>query len=219
MNMTLSIDHADFGNRNKSFSKKGSLLYRFARILMRIYCALFFNLKVMGLENIPNDQNFILLANHVNAWDPILIAVSVRTWALHFLAKESLFKIPIVSRILPRVHILKVARGGGSNLATMRSALEILRGGGALGIFPEGRRYQTGKLERLESGIAVLAASTDVPLLPAHISGVYNKRGRLLLQFGKPLTLSDLRSMPKDANTFGLILDRLACALNDLVPE
>ncbi|MDR2504599.1 MAG: 1-acyl-sn-glycerol-3-phosphate acyltransferase [Oscillospiraceae bacterium] len=192
-----------------NYTVKGSWLYKFGRSVAWILCHFLYNIVYEGLENVPRDTNYIMLSNHINAWDPILIAIKVRDRAFHFLAKESLFANPFFAKVLRKVHMLKVARDGGSNLSTMRKSLGVLRAGGTIGIFPEGHRVYTGKMENFQSGIAMLVMNTDVPLLPVYIQGDYGFRKTVRVRFGKTLMLKDLRALPKDSVTMGRIDERL----------
>ncbi|MDR1570717.1 MAG: 1-acyl-sn-glycerol-3-phosphate acyltransferase [Oscillospiraceae bacterium] len=193
----------------------GTVFYRAARSLCAFVARMLFRVTADGRENIPRDRNFILLSNHISAWDSILLAAACSEWQIHFLAKESLFKFAPLRWAMLRAGAIRIARGG-SNLAAMRSAMQVVRQGRALGIFPEGHRYRTGKIERMESGVAMLVMNTSVPLLPAKVSGEYGFRKHIHIRFGAPVELADLRRLPKDADTIEKIKDRLTGIMANL---
>lgn len=193
----------------------GPLFYRVARAVCAAFCRLAFRVKVDGRENIPNDRNFILLSNHINAWDPIVLVAACPQWEIRFLAKESLFKFAPLRYVLKHVNAIRIARGG-SNLAAMRAALDAVRRGHTLGIFPEGHRFQTGKIETLQTGVVMIVMNTDAPLLPAHVAGEYGFRKTIRVRFGAPIEMNDLRKLPKDADTIERIKVRLWGILSKL---
>ncbi|MEG0766404.1 MAG: hypothetical protein RR482_01695, partial [Clostridia bacterium] len=85
-----------------------------------------------------------------------------------------------------------------------------------LGIFPEGHRYHTGQIEKMETGVAVLALKSNVPLVPVYISGHYRVGGRLRIWVGPMVLIDDLRVQGADSTTLEAVKDRLQQALTVL---
>lgn len=188
--------------------REKTVLYTLARGIMAIVYPLIFGARVYGAENFPADQNFIVLANHISNWDPLSLAYACKKWEIHFLAKESLFKNPILRWLITKLHAIPVSRQG-TNLAAMRTSLAILRDGHVLGIFPEGHRFHTGKIEKIETGIAMLVLKSDVPLVPAYIDGRYRLWGGLKIRVGEAMDLSDLREKGQNTEVIEAIKTRI----------
>lgn len=192
-------------------------LYTFARIIFGFVYSVFFRAKAVGLENFSEDQNCILLGNHIHALDPVTLALFYKPSEVHFIAKESLFKRKWLAALLSKLHAFPVNRGG-TDMGAMRQAMQVLRDGHVLGIFPEGHRQPDAKVKRLETGVAVMALRSDVPVIPVYIAGKYRLFGRLRVAVGKPVPLEDLRAGRADAGALEAVKERVMEALEALEP-
>lgn len=113
-------------------------------------------LKVTGLECLPPTGPVLLAADHDSYWDPVAIAVAAgEVRQIHALAKSTLFDKPFVGAIMRGTGQIPVHRGG-SNADAIATAIEELRNGACIGIFPEGTRA-LGRPLRARSGIGRLA--------------------------------------------------------------
>lgn len=198
-------------------NKEKTWLYSLVRIIAGIVYPLFFRAKAEGCENFPKDQNFILLSNHVHLLDPVTVAIFYKHSEVHFIAKDSLFKNKLFGAFLRKLHAFPVNRGE-TDMKAMRQAMQVLADGHVLGIFPEGHRQEDGVVKGLETGIAVIALRSRVPIVPAYISGRYRLFGRLRLQVGKPVELEDLRAGRVDAEALETVKSRILDALDALKP-
>lgn len=117
-------------------------------------------LEVEGLEHMPEHGPVLLAGNHDSYWDPVAIGVAaLRRRQIRALAKSSLWKIKGLGRVLDSMGQIPIERGTGDRQALHR-AIEELRGGACIGIFPEGTR-SLGRELRARSGFGRLAA--EVP--------------------------------------------------------
>lgn len=115
-------------------------------------------LEVCGLEHLPESGPVLLSANHDSYWDPIAIGVAARSRRqIHALAKSSLWKTKPVAWVLDGMGQIPIERGTGDTGA-MERAIEGLRNGICIGVFPEGTR-SLGRELRARSGIGRLAAA------------------------------------------------------------
>jgi 1-acyl-sn-glycerol-3-phosphate acyltransferase len=113
-------------------------------------------LEVSGEEHLPLDGPVILCANHDSYWDTVSIgAASRKRRQIHALAKSSLWGNPIVGKVLTGMGQIPIERGKG-DVNAMNKAIEGLRSGITIGIFPEGTR-SLGRTLRARSGIGRLA--------------------------------------------------------------
>lgn len=147
----------------------------FAKFFLAPFCPItksifrkVFKIEVYGLENIPQSP-CIVASNHRSHLDPpVLNAVFPQN--LWFLAKEELFKIPILGRLLPHMGALPVKRGSG-DLEVLELAMELMHFGCKVCIFPEGTRARPGEFLKPKLGVGLLAIKSQRPVLPVYIEG------------------------------------------------
>jgi len=128
---------------------------------------------VIGVEHVPRQGAFILVANHVSLADPPIIG-----WAagylthriIHFMAKQEVRGWPILGWLAARSGVFFVRRGEGDR-GSQREALAMLARSEPIALFPEGTRSRTGVLGEPKAGAALLAMRSGAPLLPVAISG------------------------------------------------
>ena len=147
--------------------------------------------EVVGAENVPVHGATIIPANHDSAWDPVVIACAVRKRRqIQALAKSSLWKNPVLAWVLDGMGQIPVRRGQ-ADMDALDAAVECLRSGGCLGIFPEGTRSQ-GKQLRARSGAGRLAqAVPEARIVCAAVTGTvdiarFPRRPRLTVTFFEP---------------------------------
>lgn len=143
----------------------------------------FFHYRVTGAENMIEDGPCIIAANHCSYLDPPLVGVACRR-AIHYLARKSLLDIPILGPILPELNVIPVDQKNAARSALL-GAIRVVRGAGAVLIFPEGSRSPDGKLQAAQSGIGMIVAKTGAPVVPVRVSGSYQAlpRGRAIPRF------------------------------------
>ncbi len=191
------------------------MLYYIGRALFRAYFRVFFRFSVTGKENVPQTGGVMLVANHVSYLDPPLLGSSVDRM-VHFVAKAELFKIPLLSWALPRVGAFPVARGAADR-KSIRHAIDLLKSGEVVGIFPEGTRSRTGEMLPPQRGAAMIAIRTGVPIVPVGLSGTFRpvrwktwrpEFRRISVKIGEPLDLSgiDLESREASAQISELMM-------------
>jgi 1-acyl-sn-glycerol-3-phosphate acyltransferase len=164
--------------------------YRVAMALNRPV-ALWGRLQVEGLETLPTRGPLLIAGNHDSHWDPVMVGVAaVKRRQIRALAKSDLWKIRPLAPILDGMGQVPIVRGSGDKEA-LAKAIEILRAGACIGVFPEGTRSR-GKVLRARSGFGRLAL--EVP--EAHVSLVaiegtadltgFPRRPRLRIRFFEP---------------------------------
>jgi 1-acyl-sn-glycerol-3-phosphate acyltransferase len=130
---------------------------------------LFCGIRTYGLEHLPTKGPFLAVANHASNFDPLIIANCLGQPAA-FMAKEELFRIPLLGDAIRMSGAFPVKRGQADR-AALRSSLEALDAGWIVGLFIQGTRTYDGKVTNPQPGAALLAAKTQVPLLPVAIWG------------------------------------------------
>jgi len=140
------------------------------------------------LETLPREGGLIVAANHVSFWDPPLIG-SLIPRETYFLAKQELFDTPGLGALIRSLNAIPIRRGA-ADLRGLARAIEALRKGDTLLLFPEGSRMQDGELHPARPGVGLLAVNADVPIAPCFISGSnvprrwWFRRERVRITFG-----------------------------------
>ena len=145
-----------------------------------------YKIEYVGTENIPEKGGFILASNHVNALDPVGIALGMKKRQLHFMGKKELFENPISKFFLSKLNGFPIVRGGADSEA-LNYAIRIVKEGYVLGIFPEGTRSKDFKPARAKSGVAVIAKAAKADVLPVAIytSDDMKKGSKLTIRYGE----------------------------------
>lgn len=157
------------------------IVYSIAAPIIR----LLFPHRVIGLENLP-EGGALLCANHVSGWDPIIIAIALPKDArLTVMAKDSLFRIPVLGFILRKLGIFPVKRGG-NDLTAMKTAMKVLAGGNRLLVFPEGTRVEEQGEVEAKGGVTVMATRTGVPMIPVYCGERHKFLRKTTVVFGEP---------------------------------
>lgn len=188
--------------------REKTFLYQGALVMAKLLFSLFFRSSCRGAEHFPKDEPCILIANHISAWDPILVARYFPYSEVRFLAKEQLFAFKPLGAYLAAMHAIRVNRGD-SDLGALRASLQVLREGHVLGVFPEGHRHPDGDHSQIEAGAAVIALKSRAKVVPMYITGQYRFFGRPRLTVGAPTELSDLYALRPDARTLDLFGERV----------
>jgi 1-acyl-sn-glycerol-3-phosphate acyltransferase len=143
--------------------------YGFFCFLSRTALRVFFRIEVYGAENIPSSGPFIIAPNHISFLDPPAAGAFIRR-EVYYMARGSLFEIPLLGRLITWCNAFPVRRGSPGP-AALRKALAVLKKGRGLLVFPEGKRSSDGKLNEGTPGVGMLAQSAGAPVVPAFIRG------------------------------------------------
>jgi len=172
------------------------MLYTILKLIAVPVFRLLFGLRGRGTEHVPATGPVLIVANHVSHLDPPLIA-GAASRQLAFLAKAELFRVPLFGGLIRRLGAQPLRREG-PDAGALRAALRVLRGGGALLVFPEGTRGEEGRLGPAKPGAGMLAVVAGAPVIPVYVGGSGRAwpRGRRLprparvtVTFGPPLAL------------------------------
>ncbi len=145
------------------------VLYRFFKPLAYITFKILFIIRVKGKENIPKKGGFILTSNHQSFLDPVLLGMASPR-ILRFMARDDLFKVRWFAWLITTLGAFPVKRNKPDKRA-IKEALELLRNGEAVLIFPEGTRSRDGTIGKGNPGCVWIARLANVPLVPVRIEG------------------------------------------------
>lgn len=171
--------------------KKNKMLgFRFFKGLLGIFFLIFFRPKIVGREKIPKDGGVILAGNHRHIFDPCMPILSTKR-PVHYMAKKELFNSPI-GWFFKVVGCIPVDRGH-DNTESKEAALEVLREGEVLGIFPEGTRNKSlNGLLPFKYGAVSMSNKSGALIVPFAITGKYRLfNNKLTVRFGKGFVASD----------------------------
>lgn len=145
------------------------VFYRLCQSLLYILFKVWNRLQVYGSKSLPAYQTgYIIAANHASYLDPPVIGASFRRPVI-FLAKEPLFEVGILGRVITLLGALPVK--GADQYRSLRAVIRALKGGKCVVVFPEGARSVGSNLMQPEPGVAFLAHAAQVPIIPCYISG------------------------------------------------
>ncbi|MEL6490795.1 MAG: lysophospholipid acyltransferase family protein [Cyanobacteria bacterium J06634_6] len=125
--------------------------------------------RIYGAKKVPMEGPLIVVANHASNFDPPLLSNCMRR-PVSFMAKESLFQVPVLAPAIRAYGAYPVKRGSADRSA-IREALKQLEQGWAVGIFLQGVRTPDGRVSSPKLGAALIAAKAQVPLLPVCLWG------------------------------------------------
>jgi 1-acyl-sn-glycerol-3-phosphate acyltransferase len=189
-------------------------LYTFGKALVKTALTPLYRFEVIGLENFPKEGGVLLCSNHIHALDPPVVGMTApRT--VHFMAKEELFKLPILGPLLPKVNAFPVKRGM-SDREALRSALKVLKSGEVMGLFPEGTRSTDGVLKKGLSGAGFFALRGDADVVPCAIIGPYKTFRKVKVVYGEPILMAPYREQKASADEVTeVIMGRIQTILDE----
>ncbi|MGZ8693179.1 MAG: lysophospholipid acyltransferase family protein [Gaiellaceae bacterium] len=157
-----------------------------------------YRLRAEGEENLPPEGGYVLAANHISNLDPWPLGLPL--WPknfLRFMAKSELYWWPLN-------HVISAGGGfpvrrGERDLEAINTAIDLVRAGHVVAMFPHGTRQRKGLVKRYQpkahTGAARIALEAGVPLVPAAIAGTarLSRLERLRVRYGEPIPLDDLK--------------------------
>ncbi|MBW3542586.1 MAG: 1-acyl-sn-glycerol-3-phosphate acyltransferase [Planctomycetes bacterium] len=162
--------------------------------MLRLVFTVWLRYRARGVENIPPEGGGLIVCNHQSFLDPLLIGLPLSR-PVSFLARDSLFPLPLIGRVLRKTYVMPISREA-ARTATIRRAVARMDHGFLVGMFPEGTRCRAGEVGRFKSGIAALVRRAAVPVYPVAIAGAHEalprglwwlRRRNVTIVFGDPL--------------------------------
>ncbi|WP_443089397.1 lysophospholipid acyltransferase family protein [Yinghuangia sp. ASG 101] len=209
--------------------------YRVVVVVVKPLLLLFTKRDWRGMEHIPAQGGFVTAVNHISYVDPLTYAhfqyESGRE--AHFLAKSSLFRIPVVGRIIRGAGQIPVFRDSADAALAFRSAVEAVNRGDCVAVYPEGTITRDKALWPMsgKTGAARIALTTGAPVIPIAQWGAqdilppYGKRPRLFPRktmkviAGPPVDLDEFRGRDLTAEVLRGATDRIMDAVTELLSK
>ncbi|MBV9080943.1 MAG: 1-acyl-sn-glycerol-3-phosphate acyltransferase, partial [Elusimicrobia bacterium] len=188
-----------------------SLIYRSVKFIVRTALKLVWRLTVEGSENVPTQGGVIVAPNHRSYADPPIVGCALQR-EVHFLAKKELFSFRPFGWLIENLNAHPLNRAG--DVGAFRAAARILKAGGVLIMFPEGKRMKTDALGEPKAGIGMLANAAGAPVVPAYVQNSSHMLSlrRLRIRFGAPLYPRDFESYDALARA---VMDRISALKAD----
>ncbi len=198
----------------------------------RLMYATYFHWRVWNPERVPLTGPVILASNHASFLDPPLVGCGLKR-DINFLARESLFRFPVIGTVLRSWNAVPVDREGGGARG-LKAILDRLHKGGAIILFPEGTRTHDGKLQPARSGIGLTVIKSEAPVVPVRVFGTLEAYGRdlkfprphrVVVKYGKPMMFAVLRAEAQACTKIRLkeiyqqVADEIMVAISQLEPR
>ncbi len=199
------------------------MFYQIGRAVMRVITHIFYRVEVRGREKLPLDRGYIVCSNHRSNYDPVFLGIHTKP-QFNFMAKEELFRNPVVGIVIRGLGAFPVKRGKGDTSA-IDHAEQLIRDGKVLAMFPEGTRSKDGKPLRPKSGAAVVASQTGADVIPAAIyfQGKLHFRSKVVVSFGDIIPNEQLHITGKSPREIkeasNLIMGKIIALLEDCERE
>jgi 1-acyl-sn-glycerol-3-phosphate acyltransferase len=146
-------------------------MYQLIRVMACLLMRIMFKLRVSGQENIPAKKRLILAGNHTSILDGIIVACAYPR-QVYFMVADFSFNVRPWGAVLSRLGYIPVHRHGFTKEAIAK-AVKLLKSGHTLGIFPEGKITEDGRLEEGKRGVALIARLANADILPFAIEGAH----------------------------------------------
>lgn len=179
--------------KQKKLMKKNG--YMRTRAILAPLVNLFTKIEVTGAENIPATGGYLLCSNHIAKRDVVMLGIACPR-QIKFIAKKELFSIPVLSSIMRAFGAVGLDRGG-TDVAALRTSVDLLKGGDIVAIFPQGHRYPKVNPAKTptKSGAGLIAYRAKCPVIPVCIltrGNKYRLFQKVEVIFGKPIAYDEL---------------------------
>lgn len=218
--------------------EKGNAWLTFCQVVMYPLAFLLGRKRIVGLEKIQLRGGYLLVANHISHLDPLYDSVVVRKAGRipRFMAKASLWKVPVLGKALAGSDQIPVERAGaGAGQDALEKATQTLRAGRVVLIYPEGTVTRDPGYWPMKPrpGIGALALAGDFPVIPMahwgtnHVYESYTTgrkfhplpRKDIHVVFGDPIDLTELRARPVDARSIRDATLLIMSVVRDMVAD
>ncbi|TMD72451.1 MAG: 1-acyl-sn-glycerol-3-phosphate acyltransferase [Chloroflexi bacterium] len=203
------------------------MMYALMRALVRFIANTYLVglLRVEGIENVPREGPLLVCPNHTGTIDPPLVPAFLPRSDTWNMAKSEYFRNPVIRWLFVQYHAFPVVRHTADR-AALRRSFDLLKGGHALVIYPEGTRVESGVLATPEPGAGFIAQLCGCPVLPVALIGTaeclpkgawWPRRVPVEIRYGKPFLVLQKRS-DGERVSHQEASDRIMLAIAELLP-
>ena len=164
--------------------------YKFVINLFTVFSKIFYKYEVIGAENVPDEGNIIIAANHKSNLDPIFVASAIKNRTVATIGKKELFKNKILATILNKMNVIPIDRDN-PGISTIKTILKKIKEGYAIGIFPEGTRIKGNGFGEAKAGLALFAVKGKASVVPVSIISNYKLFNEVTIYIDKPISFEE----------------------------
>lgn len=172
-----------------------NLVYYVSATLSYLAIKTFFRGRHYNPERVPATGPVILASNHASYIDPPYVG-SALSRETHYLARENLFRNPLMAAYLRKLNVVPVDRDGGGGPG-LKAILERLKAGNCILLFPEGTRTPDGTIRPAKAGIGLVIIKSECAVVPVRLFGTFEAYGRHR-KFPLPLPTSAKYGFPME---------------------
>lgn len=183
------------------------LIYNLAYLAFKIFLWTFMRLQVEGRENVPKTGGCVLVCNHTRGNDYFALGVAAPR-QICYMAKIEAFEIhPFLTWIMRQGGVIPIHRGA-ADMEALQMAVQVVRSGKILGMYPEGTRSPDGVLQSGKTGATRIALDAEAVIIPVVVIGAeaawknvlrFRRRPVVIVRFGKPFSLDGSSSRDRGA--------------------
>lgn len=174
------------------------------QVLLKVVFAVWLRYRARGVERIPPSGGGLFLSNHQSFLDPLLIGLPL-TRPVSYLARDTLFPVPVVGWILRNTYVMPINREAAGT-TSLRETLRRMEQGFLVGVFPEGTRSGDGSVGEFKPGFAAIVRRSNLPVYPVGIAGANRAMGRhslfikphrVCVVFGEPIPADEITRLSR----------------------
>lgn len=144
-------------------------------------------MEVFGKENLPKNNNFVIYSNHSEFADSMYLIIALEKYPIAFLSKKTLFKVFLVRHALRFMGGIGISRKADRSVTeSVQLAIETVKGGQPVVIYPEGTRAHSNNMSEFKAGSFKVAMRGKLPIVPVCMYDMHKMPYKLRL---KPVTI------------------------------
>ncbi|WP_317368328.1 lysophospholipid acyltransferase family protein [uncultured Tyzzerella sp.] len=194
------------------------MFYYLAIFSLAVYTRLKFKVKVKGFKNIPKNCGLIFCSNHSSNFDPVMVCSSIRNRKIHYFAKKELFSTKFKNFWMRQLCAFPVDREG-TDINALKFSINLLKGGGSLGIFAQGTRVKQGESAEAKNGVSLFALKSGVDVVPIGITANYEKKGNVIVNIGKPISFEKYKGEKPKTEILNKMTEEIMLEIEKLLNE
>jgi 1-acyl-sn-glycerol-3-phosphate acyltransferase len=205
------------------FPKEATWAWKVLYTIAIIIKPFFLRLRIEGEEHIPANGGCVIACNHTRGPDYVIVGYASPR-QVYYMAKSEIFAYhPLLARLVSSAGAFPVHRGRGDTHA-IKQAVDVVRAGHLLGMFPEGTRSRTGALQRGKLGVARIALGAQAPIVPVAVIGSefvlrdvlkFKRRPAVVVRFGPPIEVAGAAT---DSQGIQQLTTLMMLAMAELLP-
>ena len=184
--------------------KYSERFYKNLKVHFKNFMNTFYKIDVKGLENIPEDSNYILAGNHLNILDSWLL-ITITDETLRFMVDKKLYNFKLGEWFFKKLGTVAVdtnTTDSAKNYNAIRTAVKLLKDGEKMVIFPEARTHNMKVNYKFKEGATAISKLSNKVIVPFGIKGTYIPFTKLEIVIGKPINFKELKINKEEENDY-----------------